>query len=43
MLISFQGTGKNGLEPGQEFMGDATLLPHCSLVTNSLPKPDSVL
>jgi len=27
MLISFEGTGKNGLETGEMSMGDATVLP----------------
>ena len=43
MLISFEGTGKNGLETGEMSMGDATVLPHCSLLRNSLPKPANVL
>jgi hypothetical protein len=42
MLISFEGAGKNGLEPGEVSMGDATLLPHCSFLRNYLPKWASV-
>jgi hypothetical protein len=42
MMISFQGTGRNYLEPGEVIMGDATVLSHCSLLRNSLPKPASV-
>ena len=34
MAISIEGTGKNQLQPGQESMGDAPVLFHCSLLTN---------
>jgi hypothetical protein len=43
MLISAEGTGKNHLEPGQECMGDAPVLSHCSLLRNPSPKPTGVL
>jgi len=37
MLISFEGRGKNRVEPGEEDMGNATVLWHCPLRRNSLP------
>jgi hypothetical protein len=43
MLISIEGTGKNQLEPIQESMEDASVLPHCSLLSNPVPKPAGVL
>jgi len=38
MLISFDGRGKNGLAPGEVSMGDATVLPHCSLLKKFFTK-----
>jgi len=38
-----EGTDKNRLEEGQDSMGDATLLLHCSLLRNVLPNPTGVL
>jgi hypothetical protein len=43
VLISVEGTGKEQLKPGQKSMGDAPVLPHCSLLRNPLPKLTSVL
>ena len=37
------GTGKSRLEPGQENMGDATVLSHWSLLGNPSPKQAGVL
>ena len=34
VLISVEGTGKNQVERGQESMGDAPVLSHCSLLRN---------
>jgi len=34
LTLHFEGTGKNHLEPGQEYMGDAPVLPRCSLLRN---------
>jgi len=36
-------TGNNRLEPGEEILGDATLMSHCSLLRNPLPKTFGVL
>jgi hypothetical protein len=41
--MSVDGTGKNRMEPGQESMGDAPLLSHCSLLRNLCPKLTSAL
>jgi hypothetical protein len=44
MLISVELTGKNRLQPGQEIMGNAVVLAHCSLIKkNPWPKPAGVL
>ena len=43
MLISVEGTGKNHLEPSEVSGGDASVLSHCSLLRNPLPKPTGVL
>jgi hypothetical protein len=43
VLISFEGARKNGLEPGEVSMDDATVLLHYYLLRNSLLKPASVL
>jgi len=32
MLISVEGTGQNRLEPDQTWMGDVSVLSHCSLL-----------
>ena len=42
MLISFEGTGKNQLQPCQESMGDASVLSH-SLIRDPQPKLTGVL
>jgi hypothetical protein len=42
VLISFEGTGKNQLQPCQESMGDASVLSH-SLIRNPQPKLTGVL
>jgi hypothetical protein len=34
MLISVEKVGKNQLEPGQEIMGVAPVLSHCTLLRN---------
>jgi len=34
MMISFEGTVKNQWEPGQDSIGDATVLLHFSLLRN---------
>ena len=34
MLISFEETGKNQLEPDEERMGNAPVLPRCFLLRN---------
>jgi len=38
MLISLEGTGKNQMEPGQESMGNAPVLSHCSFARKCLTK-----
>jgi hypothetical protein len=38
MLISVKGTGKNQPETRQESMGDAQVLPRCSILKKSLTK-----
>ena len=38
-----QETGKNQMEPGQESMGEATVLSHCSSLRNPWPKVTGVL
>jgi len=38
-----RGKVKNRLEPGEEIMGNATVMSHCSLLRNPLPKPAGVL
>ena len=43
MLISVKGTGNSQQEPGQESVGDAAVLSHCSLLRNTWPKPTGVL
>jgi hypothetical protein len=43
MLISFKGTGKNQIEPGQESMGEDPVLSHCSLLRNVWPILTGVL
>jgi len=43
MLISVEGTGKNQLQPGQESMGDAPVLSHCSLLRNYSSQITSML
>jgi hypothetical protein len=43
MLILVKGTGKNQLKTSQESMGDAPVLPHCSLLRNFSPKATGVL
>jgi hypothetical protein len=42
MLILVEGTGKLELGSGQESMGDAPVLPHCSLLRNPLKIPTGV-
>jgi len=42
VLISFEGTGKNQLQPCQESMGDASVLSH-SLIRDPQPKLTGVL
>jgi hypothetical protein len=42
MLILFEGTDKNQLEPGQDY-GGVSVLVHCSLLRHFLPKPTGVL
>jgi hypothetical protein len=39
MLISVEGASKNQLEPGQESMGEAPVLSHCSLLRKLKQKP----
>jgi len=34
MLISVEGVGKIQLQPGEEGLGDAPVLPHCALLRN---------
>jgi len=43
MLIHFERTGVSGLEAGEVRKGDATVLPHCSFLRNSLPNLSSIL
>jgi len=43
MLISFERTGKNQLKPGEESMGYAPVLSHCSLLEILDQKATSVL
>ena len=43
MLISFEGTDKICLLPGQDSMGDDTVLSYYYLLRNVLPKPTCVL
>jgi hypothetical protein len=43
MLISIERTGSNQLQPSKKNMGDASVLLHCSLFRNPLPKPTGVL
>jgi len=43
MLILVAGIGKSQLEPGQESMGDAPVLLHCSLLRNPWQKVTGVL
>jgi hypothetical protein len=40
MLISVEGTGKNQLEPGQESMGDASVLSNSFFAKKTLNKTD---
>jgi len=40
MVISFERTDKNQLQPSQESMGYAPMLSHCSLLRNPWPKTD---
>ena len=43
MLISAEGIDKNQLEPGQESMGDPTVLSPSSFLRYPWPKPTGVL
>jgi hypothetical protein len=43
MLISVEATGENWLQPGQDSMGDAPVLSHCSVLRHPWPKPTGVL
>jgi hypothetical protein len=43
VLFSVEGTGKYQLQPGQESMGDTSLLSHCSLLRKACVKPTDVL
>ena len=43
VLILVEGTGKNQGDPGQESVGNAPVLSHCSLLRNPWPKLTGVL
>jgi len=42
-VISFEGTGKNQLDPSQESVGNAPVLSFCYFLRNPGPKPTGVL
>jgi hypothetical protein len=43
MFISVEESSNSQQEPGQESVGDAAVLSHCSLLRNTWPKPTGVL